>query len=263
MKKLIFSLLIVLSLVFKTFAQIAVSENNKNITPGQGIEDVIIEKYYVNKEAYTDSINNITIPKEAVTYRIYVDLAPGYIFQALIAFEKHSFYFKTTGTFFNDTVFGSKLGKSFNSKNLARKTAILDSWLTIGSATTDHIGVLPEDDTDGNLLTSVLNQSILVKSDGLLTGITKEIQLFKIDLLPFKFNNYSEYVVNDGVLAMQEGFRPINEKNYVLIGQITTDGKLSFGMNVQILTPDRRIEQYVYENPEKTQFLFSKLKYNQ
>jgi len=255
MQRFRFFFFIILLFTIKSYSQNDVSD--KKLGTGQGIENIIFEKYYENTNTVGNN-DDIIVPIGATTYRVYIDMAPGYRFQALFAFEGHKLYFKTTNTFFNDTIDGAKIGKIINPDKLHKKSVALDSWLTVGSATSAHLGVLKQDDTN----TSILNIPSLDKEDGLIAGTTPDIQLYKIDLLPFKHSGFSEYVVSDGVLAVKEGMKGFNNENYVLVAQLTTTGKISFGINVQLLTPDKRVEQYVYENPTAEQFELKKLKYN-
>ena len=50
-----------------------------------------------------------------------------------------------------------------------------------------------------------------------------------------------------------------NGENLVLIAQLTTRGKLSFGLNVMIGSPDGKSERYVYQNPGQDEAQLSTL----
>ena len=93
MKKLLFGLGLGL---IGTFAQ---AQN--------GLESVIIEKYYVSNAA--DAAGSVgTLPVGSVTYRIYADLLPGYKFQMAYGDASHSLKLTTTTTFFNNEDRGAK-----------------------------------------------------------------------------------------------------------------------------------------------------------
>ncbi|HQW22423.1 MAG TPA: hypothetical protein PLI47_03925, partial [Bacteroidia bacterium] len=70
-----------------------------------GLESVIVEKYYVSNAA--DSIGAIgfgsDLPIGSVTYRIYADMLPGYKFQAAYGVTDHALVLSTTTGFYTNT----------------------------------------------------------------------------------------------------------------------------------------------------------------
>ena len=67
----------------------------------QGLENIIVEKYYVSNAA--DATGSIgTLPAGSVTYRVYVDMLPGYEFQAAYGINTHVLKISTTTSFFNN-----------------------------------------------------------------------------------------------------------------------------------------------------------------
>jgi hypothetical protein len=71
------------------------------------------------------------------------------------------------------------------------------------------------------------------------------------------------FEVPDGVMASNEGIQGPTAKNRVLIAQLTTDGKLSFSINLQLISPFGTIDQYVANNPVGKEILFEGLNYTQ
>jgi hypothetical protein len=72
------------------------------------------------------------------------------------------------------------------------------------------------------------------------------------------------FSTTDGSWASLGGsMGPDAETNQVLIAQITTDGILSFELNIQIGTPEGNVEKYVASNPiaDNGEFLFPGLTY--
>ena len=66
----------------------------------QGLENIIIEKYYISDSA--DSVGSIgNLPVGSYTYRIYVDMLPGYKFISAYGTSNHNLKFTTSTTFFN------------------------------------------------------------------------------------------------------------------------------------------------------------------
>ena len=76
------------------------------------------------------------------------------------------------------------------------------------------------------------------------------------------FNNdstASNFTTNDGAWAALGGVKGPTPENRVLIAQLTTNGKLSFGLNVQIGTPTGGFVQFVAKNPEGSEIRFEGL----
>src|ERR1700740_452253 len=70
-------------------------------TAQNGLEGIIVEKYYVADA--NDNANSIgNLPIGAVTYRVFVDMLPGYKFQALYGVTGHAMTIQTSTTFFNN-----------------------------------------------------------------------------------------------------------------------------------------------------------------
>ncbi|MBK6639737.1 MAG: hypothetical protein IPG39_00075 [Bacteroidetes bacterium] len=66
----------------------------------QGLENVIVEKYYISDA--NDATVNATggvLPVGSVTYRVYLDLLPDYIFQAAYGDGNHECRIETTTLF--------------------------------------------------------------------------------------------------------------------------------------------------------------------
>jgi hypothetical protein len=63
--------------------------------------------------------------------------------------------------------------------------------------------------------------------------------------------NSAEFIMTDGAWAcMGKGAKaPANLPNAILIAQITTAGKLSYQLNLQIGTPNGKSIRYVASNP--------------
>ena len=62
------------------------------ISIAQGLEGVIVEKYYISdaNDATVNSVGGV-LPVGSVTYRVYLDLAPDYIFQSAYGDPLHEF----------------------------------------------------------------------------------------------------------------------------------------------------------------------------
>ncbi len=214
-----------------------------------GLEGIIVEKYYSAGKAGTKDTATGILPKNAVTYRIYVDMKPGYFLQAVYGVPGHQLLIKTTTTFFNDKAGGQKTGDQIDDKMINEHALALDSWVTLGLATKSHLGILKQDDKDA----SIIKRKELDKADGLIAGKSfTNIIGFGLDLNFFQdsTNTASVFSSDNGSWASLRGVAGSTADNRVLIAQLTTDGKLSFELNLQLFLPATgKIQQWVARNP--------------
>jgi hypothetical protein len=220
------------------------------------LEGIIIEKYYeATKEDCKDTTGGV-LPEGSITYRIYVDLKPGYHLQAVYGVPKHEFFFKTTTTFFNNRNGGQSGDQIFDSK-LNNNTMALDSWVTIAVATKDRFGILKTEDTDG----SIIKRKTLDKADGLIIGgQVQKLLYYGLDLDVFgNGKKESNFHSDNGSYATVSGGKGQTPANQVLIAQLTTNGKLSYELNLQIGTPTGGVVQFVAKNPEGEEIKFKQL----
>jgi hypothetical protein len=249
-----------------------------NAKSQKGLERVIVEKYYISDS--NDASANATdgvLPVGSTTYRIFLDLAPGYIFQSAYGDPNHELRIETSTNFFNNESRGTTI-PNFRYNNLKSNTLMLDSWLTAGGACMGYVGVLKADD-DG--VGTVVNSNGLLQNadakagipisqqDGMVAGnppavitvgISSEIAIFDSENTTQMGTVFS---TNNGAWATSSGAMGADtSKNIVLIAQLTTNGILSFELNVQIRSSDLVVEQYVARNPVANEFTLPSLIYN-
>jgi len=230
------------------------AQQNYSITYSDSLalENIIVEKYYVSKTSdYIDSTAGI-LPAGSLTYRIFVDMKPGYSLQVVYGNQKHELFFKTTTAFFNNMDCRAETGFNIDAKRLNESTIALDSWITMGAASRLHTGIPISEDMDGSSF--IKNRNSFSKADGLTKGTLPDFQIFNLDLNFFNNDSTASYFsVRDGAWAALGGVKGPTEENRVLIAQLTTNGKLTFGLNVQIGTPEGNVIQFVAQNPEGTE----------
>ena len=239
-----------------------------------GLENIIVEKYYVSNESDTaqDMVGGI-LPPGSVTYRIYADMLPGFKFQAAFGIAGHELRLATSTSFFNNEDRGST-APTYTKTQAANNTVMLDSWLSAGAGCSGNFGVLKTDDnaianiinSDGILSNAdVLAGTPLTSRDGLIAGspqavtfvgITSNVQVF--GAVNNTGNLFSTF---NGSWASLNGSTGPTSDNKVLIAQITTDGIFSFELNIQIGTPTGAVQQYVANNPTGNQRTISGLIY--
>ncbi len=257
---------ITLSLLFALFCAFAFAQN--------GLEKIIVEKYYISDVHDTASRKFAGhLPIGSVTYRIYVDMLPGYKFESAYGSPTHSLRIATTTLFFNNEDKGGTVANVIPKDYLKFNTNMLDSWLSVGAASEGNWGVLKSD--DNGIETVVNDQGFLQnenpeagiplkKQDGLLAGTPPLVTGFKIDSAIKVFDNSTKgslFATTNGAWASLNGSVGPTPDNRVLIAQITTDGVFSFELNIQIGAPDGRIEQYVAKDPAGAEILLPSLTY--
>lgn len=281
MKKIIFSLSLSLIGLF-THAQ-------------NGLEQVIVEKYYVSNAAdslaadvaATDAGYALgALPVGSVTYRVYADMLPGWKMSAVYGnpLPVREFRISTTTSFYNNP-FGSVTQPSIAKAGIKNNIAALDSWLSVGGACNGNFGILKSEDpggtgTNANNITTASNpDNVLLNNDpaagiplttqdGLyalagvqpitLVGFTTETDIFGDGSIVG-----DTLLVSDASYASLNGSEgPIPATNRVLIGQFTTDGAFSFELNIQIVSADmQKFQKYVAKNPDTTEIQIPSLIY--
>ncbi len=247
---------LVLALGFVTFQFLGFSQN--------GLEKIIVEKYYIAKAADSDGSVG-TLPVGSTTYRVYVDMLPGYKFQALYGNAEHTLKINSSNPFFNNEDRGATMANAIPSVQLKNNTVALDSWFSVGASAGGQFGVLKSEDNGAiNLLTSNTllknNEAAmgipLTTQDGNMTVTGKQpeaVTFVGFDPSGGIFDNASlqgnSFQINDGAISALNGATGPTAENRVLIGQFTTNGVFTFELNIQIGTPTGVPQKYVASNP--------------
>jgi hypothetical protein len=243
----------------------------------QGLEDVIVEKYYVSDAADAAGSSGV-LPVGSVTYRVYIDLLPGYNFQALYGVQGHFLTVSTTTSFFNNEDYGNTSPNSISATNIRKNTAMIDSWFSVGATCNGKLGVLKSEDTDGSVgnANGILANADpsagtpLTSSDGMLAGTPVAVTFVGINntgngdlaVLDGISQAGNLFTTDNGSVAALGGVTGPTASNRILVGQFTTDGIFSFELNVQVGTASGGIEQFVASNPVGTEIQFPGLVYN-
>jgi hypothetical protein len=251
------------------------------VTAQDGLEGIIVEKFYVSTKAdNAGKLHSGDLPKGSVTYRIYVDLKPGYRFQAAFGSPNHPLIIESSEKFFNHIEAGCTQANIVPERTYNKNIALLDSWLSVGACVEGHLGILKEyDDT--------LRDEFIVFEKGYFRNKKKIIPVYekdgmkRSDFVPFPtfFNTDSlAYVLGSATLSNKlkldnAGWAFLGRgtvgadsltTNCVLIAQLTTKGSLKFELNLQIASPYGGSEKYVAKNPisEESELTHPDLIYN-
>ncbi|MEY4594658.1 MAG: hypothetical protein RIQ47_1068 [Bacteroidota bacterium] len=259
MKRILHVLFYCLLLVSLLSVKSAIAQN--------GLENIIVEKYYVSNAADSAAAAGV-LPVGSVTYRIYVDMKPGYNFQALYGVAAHPLTIQSTAPFFNDENYGSTSPNGISTTNIRKFTAMIDSWFSVGAGCAGKVGSRKTVDSDGSLGNAngiLANNDPTItfpitgtnSRDGLLTGSPVAVTFVGLnntgngDLGVFDGTSQvgTLFTTNNGSIAALGGATGLDTTNIVCVGQFTTTGVLSYVLNVQIGTPTGGTENYVSSNP--------------
>ncbi|MBI1266282.1 MAG: hypothetical protein GC193_02500 [Cryomorphaceae bacterium] len=236
---------------------------------GQGLEDIIVETYYISDANDATDTDGGFLPEGSVSYRIYVDMAPGYEVQAVYGNSNHTLRISTSTFFFNNEDRGATTGTGIALNRFDDNTVAADTYVTLGGPTATTLAVLKSEDTNG----AVANSDGFMQSTNPLAGIPMSVQdgmipgslpsavvSVGLDLSMFDNENSSVSLLsNGGAWSVLEGVVGPTPTNRVLLAQITTDGDLEFELNIQLGTPTGGVEQYVASNPIGNEQFFAGL----
>jgi hypothetical protein len=238
-----------------------------------GLEGIIVEKYYVSSIAdAADSTHSGFLIQGSVTYRIYLDLLPGYKFQAAYGAPGHPLRIESTEPFYNHIEVGATNPNIIPERALSNNIALLDSWLSVGAAAENHLGVLKKDDSDAADEYIKLQNGFLSNKEKSKDITPQERDgMVRADSIPFptffqmdtclsvlgSTTAGSKIIINNGAWAClgkgSAGADPM-ATNTILIAQLTTAGELSFELNIMIGAPDGTSQRYVARNPSAKEF---------
>jgi hypothetical protein len=243
-----------------------------------GIEGVYIEQYYcVSSQDLNDKHLIGDLEEGMCTYRIYLDLLPGYRFQAAYGTEKHPLVIKSNGLFYNHPEVGNTQPNLIPSRTLKNNVVLLDSWLTAGAAGENYLGVPRKFDNQGEIVfqkgffKSTTKESNLSfqECDGMYYRQFPSVPTFyQMDdalkgLAAVSRTNTIE-LTNGAWACMGKGAVGVDSTgtNMVLIGQLTTKGNLEYSLNIMVGSPDGKSTKYVYDNAQDGEVALAFLKGN-
>lgn len=251
-----------------------------------GLEDIIVEIYYISDENDATDRTGGSLPVGSVTYRLFADMRPEFEYQMVYAVNGHPMKIQTSTEFFNNEDRGEKFGHNISANRLDENTLALDSWLAIGGASDSHLAVLKSEDPDGSILGGEFNDGgsagipegllandipemgiPLTQADGLVNGLPMDIVYIGFEPDAFDNENFiGGLETSTGIWNVLGGVKGPTETNRVLVGQFTTNGEFSFEINAQIRKPKTGggfiVENYVAKDPVGNEILFEDLVYS-
>jgi hypothetical protein len=247
------------------------------ISFAQGLENIIVEKYYVTNSSDAANVTGGSLPNGAVTYRFFANLAPGFKLQAVYGGSGHQLKMVSTAPYFNHAVRGASI-PGWTKAQAAQNSVMLDSYFTVGAATnnlspgTSQVGILKtEDDAVG----TVVNANGILQNadpsagtaisirDGYTNGTLQDVTVAADGATQTYLDSYfgnansadGNFVLNEGSIFVQAssgvvGMSGSAATNSVFLGQITTTGTVHYELNLQITNNAGTVVQnYVALNP--------------
>ncbi len=231
------------------------------------LEKVIVERYYVSDANDATDITGGGLPEGSVTYRIYVDLAPGTLLKSIFGDAQHPFTISSSEVFHNNASDGQSFAKDFLRNRYLENTVALDTWLTLGQTAKQgpntYYGVLKDQDTDGSFIggnnndggSAAIASGLLINADpscglaltladGMDTLNSAPTNWFSNGVLDFLSGNdstmFGSLVPNTSFYS--ESFSlscsgvtgVIPDSNQVIIAQLTTMGEMTFQINLEV-----------------------------
>jgi len=234
-----------------------------------GLEGLLLERYYVTDiNDAQDTLHSGALPEESITYRLYVDLLPGYRLQAVYGTKEAPMVLSSTANFYNHIESGQAKANIVPKRSLRKNTLLLDSWLTIGASGENSVGIPKKYDHDGLDTTLLLNRNFfknhnkkcpsLWEYDGMVYSETPPFaEFFQMDSAAYYLGsstNGKEIKITNGAYAcLGQGAVGADSltTNSVLIAQLTTKGVLSYRINLLIGAPDGSSAKYTYMTDSK------------
>jgi hypothetical protein len=249
------------------------------------LEEIILERYYISDANDATDEDGGQLAEGSVTWRVYVDLKPGYVLQTVFGRSNNPLRIETSTEFFNNEDRGEEFGDAIPSNRLGDNTVALDSYLTLGAASDAHMAVLKEVDDDGQIVAGEENDGgseeieggllvnapadigiPLTQADGLIegeiisegTGQPASITTIGLDASMFGDENSSDpLLVDDGAWAVLGGLTGPTEDNIILVAQITTTGELTLELNLRVGIPED-LQCNTIDCHENIDFVFEK-----
>jgi hypothetical protein len=250
-----------------------------NIYAQSALEGIIVEKYYVStKKDNPKKHLSGQLAVGSTTYRIYVDMAPGCRFISAFGAPNHPLEISSTELIYNHSGNGAEHPLRIPERTYKKNVVALDSWITIGPAGENYLGVLKEADTlkdvgavvafeKGFLLSDKKEMGYsLQERDGFLRSEQiPNITLYNIDtsvnVLRMETIGKSFRTENGAWACMGKGACGVDSlgSNTILIAQITTKGRLNYELNLLIRNADGSVVKYVAKDPIETEVLHKSL----
>jgi hypothetical protein len=196
------------------------------------LDNVFVEKYHIATVADNAADPNLAVG--AITYRIYINMKPGFLLQSVYGNSTHALTIQTSTSFYNSP------GGSNYANNMNKPTGVdlYDSWISLGTDSKGKQAVPLTENSAGQVAGTIA--SITTTSNTLDSSITASF-----DTQP----GSNIFSITGDAYAKAGGVAGSAGTNSVLIGQFTTDGAFSYALNFQLGNTTGKAEVYVSSDP--------------
>jgi len=226
------------------------SQDNSNTIQNESLalENVIVEEYFIPASKYFLTTDSGAIPRCSITYKIYIEMKPGYSFQLIYGKQKNELFIKTSTKFQDNKVCRAITGFNINPKKNYENKVDADSWITMGSATRILSEIIKADSKEN----SIISENILDNDQNFFTGKHHLNNPLKFELHFFNDRDHAnEFNDKNG----NQDTHPDNNLYYgegrILIAQLTTKEKLNFELKVESGNFSTDFQQYVPDNTNR------------
>ncbi|MEM9053539.1 MAG: T9SS type A sorting domain-containing protein [Bacteroidota bacterium] len=249
------------------------------------VENIILERYYVSDASDAEDDDGGSLEEGSTTWRVYVDLKEGYVLESIFGSEENNLRIETTTEFFNNEDRGEEFGDAIPANRLGDNTVALDSYLTLGAASDEHLAVLKDEDDDGQIVAGDQNDGgsegadggllvndpadiglPLTSADGLVegtivsaaTGEEGAVTAIGFEAPMFGDENSGDpLVITSGAWAVLGGIVGPTDDNVILVAQITTTGEVTLELNMRIGIPEE-LQCSAFDCHTNMDFVFQK-----
>lgn len=243
----------------------------------QGVEGFMVEKFYVTNAADNagSGSTGTPLPAGSVVWRFYVDMAAGWELQSVYGDPNHELRIQTSTAFFNNIDRGEAYSHQINGGQMVNNTNYIDSYLALGGASSNRLGVMKsEDDNTNNIafaggylqnndpsagfpLTTRDGATATTITPVSITAAGINVDVFGPGQSPVPGTTFS---TTSGAWATTASCVGPTATNRVLIAQITSDGVLTYSFNVQVRNISTlAVENYVPSNAVGTEIVLPAL----
>jgi hypothetical protein len=254
--------------------------NATAILSQSGYEGLYIEQYHRTSASQNlDTNYSGSIKPGSITYRVYVDLLPGYRLQAVYGTPESPIVINSSTPFYNHASNGQTHPNIIPQRSMFRDAVMLDSWLSMGASgeNTMAIPLIHDDYGLDSLLPSglpVLNDkqkkqlAMFREKDGLKWQENLPFPTFfqmdsALKHLGSTTNGHTIEITNGAWASLGRGSIGLDSltNNMILIGQFTTEGDLELKLNLMISSPAGESQKYTYGASTASSMHHDKLHY--
>lgn len=214
----------------------------------------VFSSYYSFAQVEGVFVERLSGTDGRTTYRLFIDLEEDHILQTIYGDASHILSLSTTTYFYNDPIAGVLHGEQLDPNSLKQGHGWTDSYLAFGFASTAHKAIPMHLDMDGTILACEDRSNVFCESDGLVAAAFVP-QTVNMNVATGYLNQVKGSLIqtDNGGWGVLGGVKGATPENFILVAQVTTDGILSYALNVQVKAPDGTVLRCISGPPTSTE----------